>query len=79
MLVFLLQTLCTKRFLIWLWLFNQRAICSKQFFYQQWENVKFMWKKHVEKHVGPIVGNFCDGDSTRRQLMLKDYSSTGGI
>ena len=56
--------------------------CNKfnaNFVYQQWEKVEFMWKKHVENNLGPIVGHSSDGDSRRRQLMLKDYSSTSGL
>ena len=38
-----------------------------------------MWKKHVEKNLGPIVGLSSDGDSRRRQLMLNDHNSTSGL
>lgn len=52
---------------------------NANFVYQHWEKVESMWKKHVENNLGPIVGHSLDGDSRRRQLMLKDYSSTSGL
>ena len=33
----------------------------------------------MENCLGPIIGHSFDGDSRRRQLMLKAYSSTTGI
>ena len=52
---------------------------NANFVYQKWEKVESMWKKHVENNLGPIAGHSSDGDSRRRQLMLKDYSSTSGL
>ena len=56
--------------------------CNKfdaNFFHQQWEKVEYLWKKHVEYFLGPIIGHSSDGDSRRRMLMLKDYYSTRGM
>jgi hypothetical protein len=52
---------------------------NANFVHQQWEKIEDLWKKHVEIFLGPIIGHSSDGDSRRRQLMLKDYSSTTGI
>jgi hypothetical protein len=49
---------------------------NANFFHQQWEKIEDLWKKHIEFFLGPIIGHSSDGDSRRRQLMLKDYSST---
>jgi hypothetical protein len=32
-----------------------------------------VWNFEVLQVVGPIIGHASDGDSRRRQLMLKDY------
>ena len=56
--------------------------CTKfdaNFVAKQWEKIEFMWRKHVENCLGPIIGHSSDGDSRRRQFMLKAYSSTTGI
>jgi len=36
-------------------------------------------RRPMEETCGPIIGYSLDGDIRRRQLMLKDYSSTIGI
>ena len=45
------------------------------FVHQQWEKIEYLWKKHVEPFLGPIIGHSSNGDSRRRMLMLKDYYS----
>lgn len=52
---------------------------NANFVYQQWEKVESMWKKHMENNLRPILGHPSNGDRRRRQLMLKDYSSTSGL
>ena len=49
------------------------------FVHRQWEKIEYLWKKHVEHFLGPIIGHSLDGDSRRRMLMLKDYYSTIGM
>ena len=56
--------------------------CNKldaNFVAKQWEKIEVMWRKHMKNCLGPIIGYSFDGDSRRRQLMLKDYSSITGI
>ena len=44
----------------------------------QWDLIDVEWEASCKEIIGPIIGHASDGDSRRRQLMLKDYKSDVG-
>jgi hypothetical protein len=45
---------------------------------KQWDLIDQLWAVECASVVGPIIGHASDGDSRRRQLMLRDYTSKSG-
>ena len=45
----------------------------------QWNCIDALWQESCGEAVGPVVGHASDGDSRRRQLMIKDYTSKVGL
>ena len=52
---------------------------NANFVAKQCEKIEVMWRKHVENCFGAIIVHSSNGDSRRRQVMLKAYYSTTGI
>ena len=41
----------------------------------QWKRIDSLWQERCATSVGPIIGHASDGDSRRRQLMVKDFTA----